>query len=319
MSEVTTATPVVVKPQSQRRRVTTLDRMWRSLLKAKFPLVALVILGAIIILAVGAPTFSPYDPNAMDLSVRLLPPAFAEGGNPAYPLGTDGMGRDVLSRLIFGARVSLIVGFTAVFVAGTIGVTLGVIAGFFGGKVDDVIMRLADIQLAFPSILLAISVLAVLNAQRGVEVSNRTMLQNLMPLILTLGVSNWVTYSRMARSVTLSLREKEFVEAARALGDSKLSIMFRNILPNSLAPLIVLGSFNVASTILAEASLSFLGLGVPPAVPTWGGMLAESREMLITGVWWLATIPGLAIMITVISINIIGDWLRDFYDPRLRN
>ena len=160
--------------------------------------------------------------------------------------------------------------------------------------------------------------LAVLNAQRGVEVSNRTMLQNLMPLILTLGVSNWVTYSRMARSVTLSLREKEFVEAARALGDSKLSIMFRNILPNSLAPLIVLGSFNVASTILAEASLSFLGLGVPPAVPTWGGMLAESREMLITGVWWLATIPGLAIMITVISINIIGDWLRDFYDPRLR-
>ncbi len=318
MSQITGVKPIVIQ-ENQRRRVTTLNRMWRSLLKAKFPLAALVVLLAVVVLAVGADVFSPYDPNEIKISVRLLPPAFVEGGNPAYPLGTDGLGRDILSRLIFGARVSLIVGFSAVFVAGAIGISLGVTAGFFGGLVDDVIMRLADIQLAFPSILLAISVLAVLNAQRGVKVVGVSMFSNLVPLILTLGVAQWVTYARMARSVTLSLREKEFVEAARALGDSKASIMFRNILPNSLAPLIVLGSFNVASTILAEASLSFLGLGVPPAVPTWGGMLAESREMLVTGVWWLATIPGLAIMINVISINIIGDWLRDFYDPRLRN
>ena len=140
-----------------------------------------------------------------------------------------------------------------------------------------------------------------------------------MPLILTLGIALWVTYARVARSMTLSLREKEYVEAARALGDSKLSIMVRNILPNAMASLIVLMSFNLASTILSESALSFLGLGVPPSVPTWGGMLAESREMLVTGVWWLATIPGLAIMLTVLSINIIGDWLRDFLDPRLRN
>ena len=318
MSQTTVLQPISL-PKSQRRRVTTLNRMWRSLLKAKFPLAALVVLAAIVVLAVGADAFAPHDPNTIDMSVRLLPPAFAEGGNPAYPLGTDGLGRDITSRLIYGARVSLMVGFAAVFVAGGIGVTLGVIAGFFGGRVDDIIMRLADIQLAFPSILLAISVLAVLQAQRGVEQVGSSMFSRLLPLILTLGVSAWVTYARMARSVTLSLREKEFVEAARALGDSKASIMFRNILPNSLAPLIVLGSFNVASTILAEASLSFLGLGVPPAVSTWGGMLAESREMLVTGVWWLATIPGMAIMTTVISINIIGDWLRDFYDPRLRN
>ncbi len=318
MSQITGA-KVATLTETPRRRVTTLDRMWRSLLKAKFPLIALIMLSAIIILAVGPEVFSPYDPNTIDMSVRLLPPAFADGGNPAYLLGTDGLGRDITSRLIYGARVSLIVGFAAVFVAGGIGISLGVIAGFFGGRVDDIIMRLADIQLAFPSILLAISVLAVLQAQRGVNQVGSSVFSRLLPLILTLGVSAWVTYARMARSVTLSLREKEFVEAARALGDSKASIMFRNILPNSLAPLIVLASFNVASTILAEASLSFLGLGVPPTVPTWGGMLAESREMLVTGVWWLATIPGLAIMITVISINIIGDWLRDFYDPRLRN
>lgn len=303
---------------SQRRRVSTLYRMWRSLLKAKFPLAAIVILLVVIICAVFAPFLSPHDPNEVNVKVRLLPPAFMEGGNSDYPLGTDGLGRDVLSRLIYGARVSLMVGFAAVVIAGAIGVTLGLTAGFVGGWVDDLIMRIADIQLAFPFILLAISVLAVLNARRDVAAA-QTMIQRLIPLILTLGVALWVTYSRMARSVTLSLREKEFVEAARALGDSKLSQMFRNILPNALAPIIVLASFNLASTILSESALSFLGLGVPPSVPTWGGMLAESREMLLRGVWWLATIPGLAIMFTVLSINIIGDWLRDFYDPRLRN
>jgi peptide/nickel transport system permease protein len=308
----------VVAFDAKRKRISGFTRMWRSMLRAKTPILGMVILIIVLICAVGASTLSPYDPNQINIKVRLLPPAFAEGGNPAYLLGTDGLGRDVLSRLIYGAQVSLIVGVIAVFIAGFIGVTLGMIAGFFGGLVDDVIMRLADIQLAFPFILLSISVLAVLMARRGVE-SNLTVAGRLVPLILTLGVAQWVSYARMARSMTLSLREKEFVEAARALGDSKLSIIFRNILPNALAPLIVLASFNVASTILAEASLSFLGLGVPPTVPTWGGMLAESREMLVTGVWWLATIPGIAIVLTVLAINLLGDWLRDFYDPRLRS
>jgi peptide/nickel transport system permease protein len=295
-----------------------LDRMRRSLLAAKFPIFGLAILLMVIVLALGAKWISPYDPNLVQVEDRLFPPAFAEGGSSAHWLGTDTLGRDVLSRLIYGTQVSLMVGFMAVIVAGTIGVSLGLIAGFFGGWIDDVIMRVADIQLAFPFILLSISVLAVLQARRGFE-ANITTLQRLIPLILTLGVAQWVTYARMARSVTLSLREKEFVEAARAMGDSKASIIFRHIMPNALAPLIVLASFNVASTILAEAALSFLGLGVPPAIPTWGGMLSESRELLVSGVWWLATIPGLAIMITVLSINLIGDWLRDFFDPRLRN
>jgi peptide/nickel transport system permease protein len=304
----------VVPFDVQRKRMSGFTRMWRSLLRAKTPVFGLVVLLIVFTCAVGAKWLVPYDPNMINLKVRLLPPAFSDGGNPAYPLGTDGLGRDVLSRLIYGARVSLLVGVIAVFIAGFIGITLGMIAGFFGGIVDDIIMRLADIQLAFPFILLTISVLAVLTANSGSNSSNR-----LVPLILTLGVAQWVTYARMARAETLSLREKEFVEAARALGDSKASIIFRNIFPNALGPLIVLASFNVASTILAEASLSFLGLGVPQTVPTWGGMLAQSREMLLTGVWWLATIPGIAIVLTVLAINVLGDWLRDYYDPRLRS
>ena len=303
---------------AKRVRPSTFRRMIRSIVAAKSPIFGFFILFIVISMAIFANNLAPHDPNGISVVDRIKPPSWYEGGDPEYLLGTDALGRDILSRMIFGARVSLIVGFSAVVIAGLIGVTLGLMSGFFGGFVDDVLMRLADIQLAFPFILLAISVLAVLNSNRDVNVQAST-LQRLIPMILTLGVPAWVTYARMVRGETLSLRETEFVDAARALGDSRLSIMFRHILPNALAPLIVLGSFNVASTILAEASLSFLGLGVPASVPTWGGMLADSREMLLAGKWWLATIPGLAIMFTVLSINIIGDWLRDFYDPRLRN
>jgi peptide/nickel transport system permease protein len=310
------ATVAVTKAAAVRQRPSTSNRIWRSMRRAKFPVIALTILSIVVICALFSPWLAPHNPNQVDVSKRLLPPAFA-GGNPVYPLGTDGLGRDVLSRLIYGARVSLVVGLMAVLVAGTIGVTIGLVAGFLGGRVDAILMRIADIQLAFPFILLSISVLAVLQSRRGAE-ANMTDFQRLIPLILTLGVAQWVTYARMSRSVTLSLREKEFIEAARALGDSKRSIIFRNVLPNGLAPLIVIASFNVGSTILAEAALSFLGLGVPPTVPTWGGMLAESRELLVSGIWWLAIIPGLAIMLTVLSINVLGDWLRDFLDPRLR-
>jgi peptide/nickel transport system permease protein len=303
---------------AKRVRPSTFKRMIRSIVAAKSPIFGFLILIVVISMAIFANYLAPHDPNDISLVDRIKPPAWYPGGDPEYLFGTDALGRDILSRLIFGARVSLIVGFSAVFIAGFIGVSLGLISGFFGGFIDDVLMRLADIQLAFPYILLAISVLAVLNSNRDVNVQAST-LQRLVPMILTLGVPAWVTYARMVRGETLSLRETEFVDAARALGDSRLSIMFRHILPNALAPLIVLASFNIASTILAEASLSFLGLGVPASVPTWGGMLADSRDMLLAGKWWLATIPGLAIMFTVLSINIIGDWLRDFYDPRLRN
>jgi peptide/nickel transport system permease protein len=199
----------------------------------------------------------------------------------------------------------LAVGFTAVLLGGFIGISLGVIAGYVGGKTDDVIMRIADIQLAFPFILLAIMALVVLG-------------QGLLNLVIILAIGQWVVYARIARGETISQKRKDYVESARAIGVSHPRIIWRAILPNILAPLIVIGSFNVAGVILSEASLSFLGLGVPPEMPTWGGMLAESRDQLLGGYWWLAVFPGTAIMLTVLSLNILGDWLRDFLDPRLR-
>lgn len=285
-------------------------RAWRrglrSMVRARWPLVAIFALSVVIVAALFAPGLAPKDPNRQNIINRLQAPFQAErSGEVEHLLGTDGLGRDVLSRLIFGARVSLLVGFTAVLIGGTIGTSLGLIAGYVGGIVDDIIMRLADIQLAFPFILLAIMFLVVLGP-------------GLLNLVLVLGIGQWVTYARIARGQTVSQREKEYVEAAKALGARQASVMFKSILPNIVAPLIVLASFNVASVILAEAALSFLGLGVPPEVPTWGGMLAESRDQLLAGRWWLAVYPGLAIMMTVLSFNILGDWLRDFLDPRLQ-
>jgi len=281
-------------------------RAAQSLVRARWPILALVILLVVALLAVLGHELAPRDPNRQNLIQRLTPPMQrdADGALP-FPLGTDALGRDELSRLIYGARVSFFVGLTAVVIGGLIGSILGLVAGYFGGATDDIIMRIADIQLAFPFILLTIMVLVVLGS-------------GVLNLVLVLGIGQWVTYARIARGQTIAEREREYVLAARAIGSSQPRIMFNSILPNILAPLIVIASFNVASVILAEASLSFLGLGVPPTVPTWGGMLAESRDQLIAGKWWLAIFPGLAIMFTVLALNIIGDWLRDFLDPRLR-
>lgn len=299
-------TPGVPTVGGRRSRHSTLRRAWRSLLRAKWPLLALFILLLVGLAAVIGPSVAPKDPNRQDIIARLQPPFEVErSGEVEFILGTDSLGRDVLSRVVYGARISLLVGFIAVTIGGSLGVALGIIAGYFGGRVDSFIMRIGDIQLAFPFILLAIMFLVVL----GPGVVN---------LVLILGIGQWVTYARIARAQTISQREKEYVEAARALGATTGRILFRSILPNILAPLIVIASFNIASVILSEAALSFLGLGVPPTVPTWGGMLAESRDQLLAGRWWLAIFPGTAIMLTVLSFNILGDWLRDFLDPRLR-
>lgn len=279
------------------------SKVIRSLLRAKWPLLAVILLAVITLAAFIGPAVAPRDPNRQNIIARLKHPLQADRKGHIFILGTDGLGRDVLSRLLYGARVSLVVGLVAVIVGGAIGTLLGMLAGYFGGWTDDVIMRLADIQLALPFILLAIIFLLVL----GPGVLN---------LILVLGIGQWVTYARIARGQTISQREKEYVEAAKALGQPTPSILFSEILPNILAPLIIIASFNVASVILAEAALSFLGLGVPPTVPSWGGMLAESRDQLLSGRWWLAFFPGVAIMLTVLSFNILGDWLRDVLDPR---
>ncbi|MFC6646475.1 ABC transporter permease [Granulicella cerasi] len=282
-------------------------RIWRSLCRAKWPLVALVILALIVFAAVFGPMLATHDPNRQDIIARLKPPmSSAHRGKLFFLLGTDGLGRDVLARLLFGARVSLIVASISVLVGGVIGTILGTISGYFGGWLDDVLMRIADIQLAFPFILLAIIFMLVL----GPGMAN---------LILVLGIGQWVTYARIARGQTMMQREREYIEAAKAIGQKTPGILFTGILPNILSPLIIIGSFNIASVILAEAALSFLGLGVPTTTPTWGGMLAESRDQLLAGRWWLALFPGIAIMLTVLSFNLLGDWLRDFLDPRLAN
>ena len=299
------AQEIVTKDHRETEFRRELRRAVRVMIEARWPVLALVILLATAIAAAFGPALAPFDPNRQNLILRLADPMSSGPDGSVFWLGADVLGRDVLTRLLYGARVSLLVGIAAIAVGGTIGIVAGLLSGYFGGWVDDVIMRLGDIQLAFPFILLAIMFLVVLGS-------------GIWNLILVLGVGQWVTYARIVRADTLSLREKEFVEAARALGDSTTSIIFRTILPNILAPLTVIASFNVASVILSEAALSFLGLGVPPSVPTWGSMLAESRDTLVANKWWLAVFPGVAIVLTVLSFNILGDWLRDFLDPRLR-
>jgi peptide/nickel transport system permease protein len=281
------------------------SRLWRSLRARKMVLFALAVVGLVALSALAAPLVAPHPPRAGNVMDSKLPPVWLPQGEARFFLGTDELGRDILSRVIYGAQISLTVGFIAVALAGAVGVSLGVIAGYYRGRVDDTIMRLADIQLAVPQILLAIAILAVLGPG----------LQN---VILTLAFANWVTYARIVRGQVLSYREKEFIEAARCIGVGDASIMFKHILPNTVASIIVIASFAVASTMLAEAALSFLGLSVGPDVPTWGGMVAAGRDQIITGQWWIYTFPGLAIMLTVLGINTIGDWLRDFLDPRLR-
>jgi len=277
-----------------------------ALIKNKWALISIIWLFVIIAIAIFASQLAPFDPNKNNIMERVAPPLTLDKlGNMKYLIGSDALGRDSFSRLIFGAQVSLIVGFSAVLVGGILGTALGVYAGYYGKWIDDIIMRLADIQLAFPFILLAILFLVVLG-------------EGLINLIIVLGIGQWVTYARIARAQTISQKEKEYVEAAKALGVNNFSIMFGSILPNIFAPLIVIASFNVASVILAEAALSFLGLGVPPQIPTWGAMLAESRDHIFAKRWWMPFFPGMAILLTVLAFNIVGDWLRDYLDPRLK-
>ena len=266
-------------------------------------ILGLIVIGGTILMAALAPALSPADPVKNSLIDRLAPPMWSAGGSAKHPLGTDTLGRDVASRLLHGARVSLLVGFSAVLLAGVSGVVLGLVSGWYRGWLDDVLMRLGDVQLAFPVLVLAVAVLAVLGA-------------SVMNLILVLGVTGWITYARIVRGEVLTLRERDFVAAARALGADDAWILRRHLLPNVLPPITVVATFSVARTIVAEASLSFLGLGIPAPTPSWGAMLDEGRNYITTG-WWLALFPGLAILLLVLGINLVGDWLRDVLDPRL--
>ena len=261
---------------------------------------AAIFLGVTLAVAIFAGWVAPYTANEQDIARRLEPPAWG-----AHPLGTDEVGRDVLSRLIYGARISLLVGVIAVGLSCPLGVLVGLLAGYAGRRVDDVLMRITDIQLAIPTILLAIAVVAVLGPGLG-------------NVILTLSVTGWTLYARLVRGETLVVKGRDFVQAARAAGAGDARIMARHVLPNVFSPVIVVAVFAVANMIVLEATLSFLGLGVEPSIVTWGRMLNGGRLYLSTA-WWLTAFPGFAIFVTVLAVNLLGDHLRDWLDPRLRN
>jgi peptide/nickel transport system permease protein len=278
-----------------------------ALFERRLAFLAALMLAIIVLSALLAPWIAPHDPGTigkLDITNRLKPPVFMAGGSWSYPLGTDAMGNDILSRLMFAGRVSLLVGFAAVAIAGAIGLVLGLVAGYIGKWVDEALMRLADVQLSLPPLVLAIFLMAILGA-------------GIWNVIAVLALSAWVSLARVIRGQVLSLRAKEFVEAARTTGTSDVGIMFRHILPNTVAPAIVISSFALAGAIMTESALSFLGLGVNVSTPTWGAMLADGREYL-TEAWWLGFFPGLVLTLTVLSINLLGDWLRDYLDPRLK-
>lgn len=281
---------------------TPLRRVMGSLIRARTPLLGLVVLLSVIFLTVFAPVIAPHNPNSQELELRLKPPFWVEGTVTAYPLGTDQLGRDILSRLIYGARISMLVGFMTAGLSGLVGLTLGLLAGYYGRLVDGIISRIIDVQLAFPFVLLALSIVAILGG-------------GLLNVILVLGIGGWMSFARIVRADAQALSIREFVQAARCLGGSDWRIITRHILPNVLAPVIVIGSFAVSTNIIYEAALTFLGVGVSPKIPTWGSMLADGRDYLSAG-WWIATWPGLAIMVCVLGINLFGDWLRDVLDPR---
>jgi peptide/nickel transport system permease protein len=284
------------------------EREWvtllRRLVRRRTALFGMLVVLGVLLAAAFAPLVAPFDPLEQDIGQRLREPGWQDAQGRVHPLGTDHLGRDILSRIVFGSRIALVVGLAAVLISGLLGMLIGLLAGYFGGRVDDFLMRLADIQLAFPFILLAIAVIGVLGP-------------SLRNIIIVIGVSSWVVYARVVRGEVLSIREREYVQAAIALGSQHWRVLRQHVLPNTLTPWLVVATLDMARVIVIESALSFLGLGVQPPTPTWGGMLADGRVYLSTA-WWLATFPGLAILITVLGINLFGDGLRDTLDPRLK-
>ena len=287
----------IAGPSAGRR---SLRRLWRL----KWGLAAAGVLLLIIFITLAAPWLAPYSPVEVDIQHRLGPPAWMEGGKTDHWLGTDQIGRDLLSRMIYGGRVSLLIGVTAVAISSTIGVLLGLAAGYFGAKIDWIIMTLINVMLTFPFVLLALAVIAVLGP-------------SLLNMILVLGVAGWPIYARVIRAETMALREREFVVAGRALGMSHARIIFGQILPNLISAITVVATLQIAQVIILESFLSFLGLGVQPPTPAWGNMLGEGRVYMLNS-WWIAAFPGAAIFVTTLVINLMGNALRDWLDPHMK-
>lgn len=279
------------------------SRLVRSLVRSREALLGALIVVMFVVTAIGAPVVAPLDPLSQSLQDRLLPPVWQDGGSAAHLLGTDQLGRDVLSRIIHGGRITLLVGFMCALIACVVGTVLGMVAAYAGGWIDSAIMRIADVQLSLPFIILAIALVAVVGP-------------SLLNIIIVLGLTSWVRFARVVRAETLVVRELDYVTAAVALGAGHWRILLHHVLPNVASSIIVVATLEIPRLILMEAALSFLGLGVQPPMPSWGSMVSEGRTYIATA-WWLTTLPGLAITMVSLSVNLIGDWLRDALDVRL--
>ena len=300
-----------------------LRRAWKHDLAWSFRHSPVAILAALLTLvcvggAVFAPWLAPHNPfdsGSLNLSDGFTPPAWTQGGKAAYPFGTDDQGRDLLSAIMYGARISLGVGVAAVLFSMALGVGLGLAAGYVGGKLDAFIMRVADIQLSFPAILIALLIDGVARVALPREAQDEIAIY---VLILAIGVSGWVQYARTVRGSTLVERNKEYVQAARVIGRSSASIMLRHVLPNVMGPVLVIATIHIATAIITEATLSFLGVGVPPTRPSLGTLIRVGNDFLLSGEWWITVFPGVALVVLVLSVNLLGDWLRDALNPKLR-
>jgi peptide/nickel transport system permease protein len=281
-------------------------------------IVAAVVLALCLIAAIFAPWLAPHNPfdlKTLNLLDALTPPSWLDNGKPTFVLGTDDQGRDLLSAIMFGSRVSLLVGLVSVFFAMLIGVSLGLLAGYAGGKTEAFIMRVADVQLSFPAILIALLISGVARAAFPGHAQDTLAI---VVLIIAIAAANWVQYARTVRGSTLVEKNKEYVQAARVIGIHPMAIMFKHVLPNAMGPVLVIATINIATAIITEATLSFLGVGVPPTEPSLGTLIRVGNDFLFSGEWWVTVFPGMALVIMVLSVNLLGDWLRDALNPKLR-
>ena len=292
--------------------------IWFSFKKSKVTIVAACVTALIVLSAFAAPLIAPhnpFDPASLDLMDAFTPPYWYEGGTTKFLLGTDDQGRDIFSTILYGSRISLLVGFMSILLAMVIGITLGLISGYIGGAAESFIMRLADVQISFPAYLLAMLIygvaLSLLPNERHDELA-------IWVLILAIGVSNWVHFARTVRGSTLVEKNKEYVQSARVIGRRRATIMFRHILPNVMGPVLVIATIGLAVAIITEATLSFLGVGVPPTSPSLGTLIRIGQDFLFAGEWWIVIFPGVALVVLILAVNLLGDWLRDALNPKLR-
>ena len=306
--------PLTSRPPARRLLA---DDLLSSFVRSPVTVCAFALLVTMLLLALFAPWLAPHDTfdvSTLALDQALRPPAWIEGGDWSYPLGSDNQGRDILSTILFGIRISLVVGFASIALAALIGVSVGLVSGYIGGWLDSVLMRLADVQLSFPALLFALLidglVRAVLPRSQHDQIA-------LYVLVLAIGLSNWVQFARTVRGSTLVEKNKDYVQAARLIGISPISILLRHILPNVIEPVLVIASLGLAIAILTEATLSFLGVGVPPTRPSLGTLIRIGNDFLLSGEWWMITFPAVALVVLVVSINLVSDWLRDALNPKL--